>query len=198
MIYLSKNIKEISSVEILFISEILNKGGVIVTPTDTIYGLSCLATDKKAINLIKSLKKRDANKPFLILVSSWRMAKKYCFISKKQSLLIKKYSELKRPSSFILDHQNLLAPNLVNSNMGLGVRLPKSDFLLKIIRKTKCPLVTTSLNLSGENFAEEVDNLEEKNIDKNKIDLVIDIGKIRGKASKILDIRNNELKIIRK
>jgi len=66
------------------IAGFLESGAVVVLPTDTIYGFSCLADDTKAVRRIRQLKKRDAGKPFITLVSNLKMLKKYVFISRRQ------------------------------------------------------------------------------------------------------------------
>ena len=72
------------------IADFFRRGKVIVYPTDTIYGLGCLATNKKAINKIYKIKKREKKKPLLILVDSLAMAKRYCYVSKEQEKYLRR------------------------------------------------------------------------------------------------------------
>jgi len=196
--YLKINPKKISSTELALIVKTLTRGEVIVYPTDTIYGLGCLASNVKAINKIKAIKKRDRNKPLLILVSSLYMAKKYCFISRKQELILKELWSLKRPTSVILKHRNLLPQELIPKQSGIAVRLPKSDFLRKMIRATGAPIVSTSFNISGQPVWNEVTFLANKKLTKNDPDLIIDGGALNNPASKIIDLMGSEIKILRK
>ena len=196
--YLKINPKKITNAELTVIVKALESGEVIVYPTDTIYGLGCLATDEKAINKIKLIKKRDENKPLLVLVSSLNMAKKYCIINSKQALILKNLWALNRPTSVILRHRNLLANELNPKQIGLAIRLPKSDFLRKMIRRVKVPIVSTSFNLSGEPVLNRVDFLADKVFGKNYPDLIIDGGMLKNRASKIVDLMGDHLKIIRK
>jgi L-threonylcarbamoyladenylate synthase len=125
-------------------------GQVMVLPTDTITGLSCRADNDQAINKIFALKKREENKPLLVLVSSLHMLKKYCFVNRKQELALKDIWSDNRPSSVLLKHKGLLPNKLTVKSPYLAVRLPKSIFLRKIVRSVGVPLVSTSFNLSGE------------------------------------------------
>lgn len=169
-------------------------GDFIVYPTDTIYGLGCLATDKKALNKIKKFKQRDEKKPFIVLVSSLNMVKKYCFVSKQQEEKIKNLSHSKRPTTIILRHRGLLPNELTGGKDTLAWRLPKSIFLRKIIRTVGLPIVSTSFNVSGQPVASRVDYLK----DEKKPDLIIDGGVLRNKASKIVDLSSGKAIIVRK
>jgi L-threonylcarbamoyladenylate synthase len=196
--YLKIENKEINNHDLNSIVTILKQGGVIVYPTDTIYGLGCLASNSRAIKKIKAIKKREASKPLLVLVSSLAMVKKYCYLSRNKELILKHLWQETRPTSVILEHRNLLSNELVSKHDGLAVRLPKSDFLLKIVRRIKEPLVSTSFNLSGEPVLNRVDNLH-FNWDKNEApNLIIDGGVLKNKASRLLDLRSDEILILRK
>lgn len=196
--YLKIDKEKISQDDLSLIVTTLQKGGVIVYPTDTVYGLGCLASNDVAIKKIKAIKKREANKPLLVLVSSLSMLKKYCYLSKNQELLIKEIWLEKRPTSVIVEHRHLLAEQLVGKNDGLALRLPKSDFLLKIVRRIKEPLVSTSFNLSGEPVLNRVDNLIFASSKLEKPDLIIDGGVLKNKASRLIDLRNDKIVILRK
>lgn len=143
--------KKIEEVELLkAVTASLLTGQVMVLPTDTITGLSCRADNQRAINKIFALKKREENKPLLVLVSSLHMLKKYCFVNHKQELALKNIWLQTRPTSVLLQHRSLLPKNLTAKSPYLAVRLPKSIFLRKIVRSVGVPLVSTSFNLSGE------------------------------------------------
>lgn len=177
----------------------LKIGQVIVLPTDTIYGLSCLADNVRSIKKIYHLKERDAKKPMSILVSSLEMAKKYVEISAKQEKLLKKiWSKKEAPTTVILKNKFKLPHELTGNVKGLAVRLPKSKFLIKILEKVDCPLVSTSLNLSGK---KEITNLSKLHLTfpkkNNCPDLVVDAGASpQINASRLIDLRNEEEPII--
>jgi len=128
----------------------LKSGEVLMIPSDTIYGFSCRADDALAVNKIFAIKKRDKKKPLIILVSSLSMAKKYCFINSRQAEILKKIWLHNRPTSVLLKHRGILPQEISVFSPYLAVRLPKSDFLRKMIRELSVPLVSTSANISGE------------------------------------------------
>ena len=168
------------------------KGGVVVYPTDTVYGIGCLATDQGVIDRIYSIKKRGRDKPFLVLVSDISMAKDYFKINKEQESYLAEYWP--GPYSFLLNHKGKLAQKDFDS---LVVRLPKNNFLTKIIKELDCPITSTSLNLSGDRVVDDLVELDSY-FDLSLVDLVLDVGPVQGKPSSVVDIRDiKNIKILR-
>jgi L-threonylcarbamoyladenylate synthase len=200
MIKLEKKLTDFKQSDFDLISVYLHAGKVLVLPTDTIYGLSCLATDKEAIKKIFKLKKREAHKPLITLVSSVAMAKRYAHLPKLEAEILKKlWSDNATPTTVILRAKNNLPQEIISDSGGLSCRLPKSDFLIKIIRKANAPIISTSLNLSGEAPLVEVDKLDNIFFGKDKPDLIVNVGRAKKKKpSRLIDLREGDLKIIRK
>ncbi|QQG52806.1 MAG: L-threonylcarbamoyladenylate synthase [Candidatus Falkowbacteria bacterium] len=200
MIKLEKKLADFKPADFDLISVYLHAGKVLVLPTDTIYGLSCLATDSEAIKKIFKLKKREARKPLITLVSSVAMAKRYVSLSKLEAGFLKTlWSAQARPTTVILRAKNNLPAEIISDSGGLSCRLPKSDFLIKIIKKVNAPIISTSLNLSGEAPLVAVDNLDNIFAGKIKPDLIVNTGFAKKKKpSRLVDLRGGNLKIIRK
>jgi len=170
----------------------LKIGQVAVLPTDTLYGFSCLADNARAIRRIKRLKKSDPKKPLLVLVNNLAMLKKYVFLSPRQAEMLKKYwAPSARPTTVILKHRGRLPWELTGESDGLAVRLPKSKFLTKILETVKVPIVSTSLNLSGQESISDLRLLMQYFPEKkSRPDLVVDTGKCRrARASRLIDLR---------
>lgn len=129
--------------------KLLKQGEVVLLPTDTIDGLSTRVDKANSISKVFIMKDRDFSKPLLILVSSFSMARQYCYLNKKQSIKLKKIWSESRPTSVLLKHRSLLPPVLNANSPYLAVRLPKSVFLRKMIKAVGVPLVSTSFNQSG-------------------------------------------------
>jgi len=202
MTHIEVNPKKIKPAIIDLVAGSLHIGQVVILPTDTIYGLSCLANCVRAIKKIYHLKERDPKKPVLLLIDSLEMAKKYVHISAKQEKLLKKiWSKSQPPTTVILKNRFKLPRELSRGVEGLALRLPKSKFLIKIISRVDCPLVSTSLNLSGQKNITDLSKLHyyfpKKN---NRPDLVVDAGSSpQLNPSRLIDLRNeNEPIIIRK
>lgn len=181
MEYLTLNQEIKKSAARKLIAGFLQRGKVVILPTDTIYGLSCLASCRPAIRKIKLIKNRDGRKPLLILVSSLAMLKKYVFISTVQEDWIKKqWSSKSRPTTVIFKKKAVLPKELTGQAEGLAVRLPKSKFLIKIIETVGEPIVSTSLNISGQVGLRSVKNLNKYfPSSKYQPDLVVDTGYCR-------------------
>jgi L-threonylcarbamoyladenylate synthase len=178
----------------------LRSGKIVLLPSDTIYGLSVRADSAKAINSLRRFKGREGKKPFLILVSSLAMAKKYLMISPSQSEYLKRiWGPRQRPTTVILKDKKLLPRSLNIKEDSLAVRLPKNEFLVKIIRSLGQPLVSTSANLSGLEPLQDVKDIE-KSLGQKRPHLII-AGKNKPgrRPSRLIDLRcYPEIKIIRK
>ena len=169
----------------------LKKGGVAILPTDTVYGFSCLASSNKGIKAIRLLKGRDQKKPFIILAAGWRQLAAYIDISLAQKRLAAKMSLKRRPTTFIFDkHPDC---RLFPAFKSLAVRLPKSSFLIKILKENRCPLISTSVNRSGEESLGNPQEFASIFSGKSNDVLLVDQGPCRRRrASRIIDLRNPE------
>jgi L-threonylcarbamoyladenylate synthase len=188
--------RKISAQEIGLIVDFLRKGKVVAYPTDTIYGLGCSAFSKKAATKIYRLKGRENNKALLVLISDFKMLRRFFAVNKKQLVYLHKVWPGK--VSVILNKKDAL-PEYISAGMSsAAVRLPKNVFLTKMIRELDAPLVSTSLNKSGEKPCENINDLQNDFV-KRLPDLAVDSGKISGKPSRLIDLRDPEkIKILRK
>jgi L-threonylcarbamoyladenylate synthase len=184
------------------VADVLRNNKVVVLPTETVYGLSAIATSQSAIDKIYKIKKRNPKqqKHLIMLVRSFCMIRKYCFLSKKQYDYLKKEWSKKRALTGVLrGRNNLEVKQLVNDEGGIAVRLPKNDFLLALIKALDTPIVSTSLNITGQKELEDVSKVSEYFKDK-KPDVIIDAGKLnKQKPSKIVNLMDmDNIQIIRK
>lgn len=182
----------------------LQKGKVIVILTDTIYGLSCLASNKESIKKIYQIKNREKNKPFLVLIGDMKILEEYFFVDNWQKNILNKiwFNKKERSTTFILKPKIKLINFLGNNYKdGVAVRLPKNNFLIKILKSLKEPLISTSCNISGEKNLNNISDIKYFFKDKKyKPDSIIFYSGLRPKrkSSQIIDIRNrNDIKKIR-
>lgn len=177
----------------------LLKGSIVVIPTDTIDGISARADDMRAVAKVYKIKKREKDKSLLILVASMNMLRKYCHLNSLQEQVLKEIWQQDRPTSVLLKQKKKLASNL-SSNDFLAVRLPKNDFLRKLIKSLGVPIVSTSLNLSGQKNMSAGQALKVFK-DSSQLSLVVNDHKNKYstiKASRLLSIdKKGALKIIR-
>jgi L-threonylcarbamoyladenylate synthase len=179
--------------KIKYAAAILKKGGVIAFPTDTVYGLGANALNKKAVLRIYQIKKRDKNKPLIILLGRKKDAEKYAYLTVKDKRLIAKFWP--GPLTLVLKAKKSI-PKHLTKNGTIGLRMPKNRIFISLARACEFPLATTSANLSGEASTTSAQEVKEKV--GGKIDLMIDGGTTKtNTASTILDASTKTPKIIR-
>lgn len=127
----------------------LDAGGILLYPTDTIWGLGCDAANSAAVDKIYALKQRDHSKSMLVLCSDLEMVRRFIAPVDSRSELLLANSE--RPTTVVMPLQrNLLATNLTAADGTIGVRIPRMEFCKSLIEALGRPLVSTSANLSGQ------------------------------------------------
>lgn len=125
----------------------LKNGGVILYPTDTIWGIGCDATNEKAVEAIYSIKQRDKSKSMLILVDSISMMEKYVKDVPQEAYALFEIS--KSPLTIIYPDGKNLASNLLATDGSIGIRITKDEFCKEVIESFGKPIVSTSANLAG-------------------------------------------------
>lgn len=128
---------------------VLQNGGLILYPTDTIWGIGCDATNEDAVAKIYSLKQRPDEKSMLVLVADERQLNQYITLPHPE---ISEYLKtVSKPTTVIYDGAINLAGNLINKADGsIGIRIVKDDFCKQLIKRFRKPIVSTSANISGQ------------------------------------------------
>ncbi|MAN59392.1 MAG: threonylcarbamoyl-AMP synthase [Flavobacteriaceae bacterium] len=127
---------------------VLKRGGLILYPTDTVWGIGCDATNAEAIDKVFALKQRAESKALICLVNDFKMLNQYVEDVPEVAYDILKYAS--KPTTIVYDDPIRIAQNLVADDNTLGIRVVKDDFCNKLIRKFKKPIVSTSANISGQ------------------------------------------------
>ena len=168
-------------------TEFLNNGGVVICPTDTVYGFLADAKNKKAVNKIYKIKKRPKSKPMAVFVKDFKMAKGLAEINAKQEKVLR--AKWPGKYTFVL--------NKKDKKGTIALRIPKHKFLNVLLKKINRPLVQTSVNVSGNPPLVKIGDIIKQ---FNKFDiLLIDGGNLKNKkSSKIIDLTKSKLKILRK
>jgi L-threonylcarbamoyladenylate synthase len=185
----SSDLKEILAV--------VQNGGIILNPTDTIWGIGCDATNEKAVDKIMELKNRPSTKSLVCLISHDAMLNQ--FLEEVPELAWDLFDQADSPLTLVLPGAKGLAKNVVASDGSIAFRMIKNGPLHQLIYNLRKPLVSTSANLSGQpsptSFAEVSELI------KNGVDCIADIdtGFMTGKASSIIKLElNGQIQIIRK
>jgi len=128
--------------------EVLQSGGIILYPTDTIWGIGCDATNTSAAQKIIDLKQRPAQKSFVVLVASERDVLKY---TASADLAVFDFLQtVEKPTTVIYEHALGLAENVINEDGSVAIRICNDEFCRHLIKRFRKPIVSTSANLSGE------------------------------------------------
>ena len=171
-------------------SAAISAGGLVIYPTDTLYGIGCDALLSDSVEKIHALKKREGRKPFSILVSDYSMLSRYCHVSTEQEKIL--HALLPGPYTFILPLKNKLP---VTDSMEVGVRVPDHHLMREVSKQLSLPIVTTSANLSGQPDAAEAGQIAPEIA--CGADLLIDGGRcLYAQGSTVIDLIR--MKVLRK
>ncbi|MEP5338235.1 MAG: L-threonylcarbamoyladenylate synthase [Algibacter sp.] len=125
----------------------LKQGGLILYPTDTVWGIGCDASNPEAVKKIYNLKQREDSKALICLVADDRMLKKYVKNIPEAAFSIIDVTD--KPTTIIYDDAQNLAENLIANDGSIAIRIPDNDFCFALLRKLNGALVSTSANISG-------------------------------------------------
>jgi len=141
--------------------EVLRDGGIILYPTDTIWGIGCDATNEKAVQRIYDIKKRSDSKSMLVLLDS--SAKLDFYVSELPDIALDLIEVSDKPLTVIYSGAKNVAPNLIAEDGSLGIRITNEAFSRNLCQRFRKPLVSTSANISGQpsprNFSEINDEI---------------------------------------
>ena len=127
--------------------QVMRQGGVILYPTDTIWGIGCDATNADAVRRVYDIKKRDDSKALICLVDSEARLQRYVRNVPEVAWQLLEVAE--RPTTVILDDAVNLAPNLIAADGSIGIRITREPFSRELCYRFQKPLVSTSANVSG-------------------------------------------------
>lgn len=177
--------------------EVLKRGGIILYPTDTVWGIGCDATNASAVDKIYALKNSDDKKSMLMLVDKIDNVARYVGRVPDVAWQLMEVSD--KPLTLILPNGCGVAQNLIPEEGTIGVRVPNHDFCQKLLRRLGRPLVSTSANISGQATPSAFSEISKEVI--SGVDFVVDYrceGNPTRKASSIIRLgESGEITIIR-
>lgn len=183
----------------------LKDGAVFVLPTDTVYGLVCDAKNKKSVEKIFKIKKRDKKIPLPVFVGDIEMAKEYAEIGEEQeNILQKKWPgattfifKIQNPESRIQIKSKILNSKLLTKNGTIALRMPDHGLIRQILSELGNPLAQTSANISGKPATTDIKEVVRQLGGEDLI--IIDAGYLpESSPSTIIDLTENKSKILRK
>ena len=176
---------------------VLKAGGVILYPTDTIWGIGCDATNEAAVEKVFALKQRSDSKSLIILAVDMNMVGRYVREIPEMAVTVESLSD--KPLTIIYPEGINLASNVTAEDGSIAIRIPKNEFCLELLRAFRKPIVSTSANVSGtpaaKRYADITDDI------KTAVDFAVDPSceqNATGKASSIIKLGlHNEVQVIR-
>lgn len=178
--------------------EVLRSGGIILYPTDTVWGIGCDATNESAVAKVYEIKHRADSKSLVLLASDMDMICRY--VKEVPEMAVQLVEVNDKPMTIIYPGAVGLAPNTVAEDGSVGIRIPMMDFCQKLVYKLGRPLVSTSANISGEPAPKKYDEISEEI--RSAVDHIVDPSLERGstgRASSIIKVGlDYSIEIIRK
>jgi L-threonylcarbamoyladenylate synthase len=183
--------------EILKAYDVIKEGGIILYPTDTVWGIGCDATNAEAVAKVYKLKQRAETQSMIVLMNGEKMMYNVFKEIPEVAWQIMDLSE--NPTTLVLDGPRNVAPNLIAPDKTLGIRIVKEPFCFKLLERMKNPLVSTSANISGQPTPKSFKEISPEII--KGVDYVVNLhkDKIAGKPSTIIKLSSDsQVKVIRK
>lgn len=175
--------------------EVLKNGGLIIYPTDTVYGIGCDITQKAAIEKIYRVKGADKTKPMSFVCSDIKDISTYAKISTSNYRDLRRY--LPGPYTFILPGTREAPKTLLSKQKTVGIRIPDHPLTLALVKALGNPIISTSVNMSHQSVASDPQDFSA--FYEGKVDLILDSGPTWAEPSSVIDMTNDgEPVIIRK
>ena len=176
-------------------AKIIRDGGIVIFPTETVYGIGTNGLDEKAIKKIYEVKQRSFNKPISLLVNNIEMVNKIAKnISKLEYEIMETF--FPGPLTIILEKRSII-PNILTANTNtVGIRMPSSEIAKKLIEYAGVPIATPSANISGRPSGTNIRDIQKDF--EGKVDYFIDNGESKiGIPSTIVKVINEKIHILR-
>ena len=178
--------------ELSEIISLLNSDEIVAFSTDTVFGIGVIYNSLAAVNNMKEVKGRDANKPFPLMVANVKQLEEVAYVTEREKKIAKNF--MPGALTLVLKRKDSIPSEFVNGFDTIAVRIPDDSFDLKLLRKTG-PMFVTSANLSGQPAATTVEEVLEQ-LDGKIAGVVRGKAKL-GVASTIIDCTGEELKCLR-
>ena len=175
--------------------EILQSGGVIIYPTDTVYGIGCSIENKNAIEKIHLIKRQRDDKPFSFVCSDLTHISNYAHVSNSAFKIMKRL--IPGPYTFILPATPMkhLPKILISKRKTVGIRVPASPITLALITELCHPILSTSVTTPEDEIVNNIDDIiSEFN---NRVELILDAGPLTFEPSTVVDLTGDTPEIVR-
>lgn len=173
--------------------EVLKRGGVIIYPTDTVYGIGCDIFNKDALERVYSIKNESDTKLFSFICPNLKDISKYAKVSDYAYRMMKR--AIPGPYTFVLPAAKDVPKKLWTKRKTVGIRVPDHEIAIKLAEEMGNPIISTSVtNRKGETL---FDPSEIRAIFNNQVDLMLSVGALNGAESSVVDLSEEEAEILR-
>lgn len=179
---------------ILKVVEVLEEGGVIIYPTDTVYAYGCDIHSKHAIERLYSIKKISRKKPLSFVFSDVAQLHEYVRNISDQAFKVMK-KVLPGPYTFIFKASKIVPKIAITNQKTIGVRIPENNVALEIVRALGRPIISTSVSTEDGEYV--IEPLELEKLHLNEVDLIVNCGRKVSTPSTILDVSEGDFVIVR-
>jgi L-threonylcarbamoyladenylate synthase len=148
---------------------VLREGGIIVYPTDTVWGIGCDATNEEAVRRLYALKEREDTKSMLVLLDTAAKLDYYVDVPEAAEMLLETINDQMvnaKPLTLIYPHARHLATNLIAEDGSIGIRITREPFSKTLCERLRHPIVSTSANISGHPTAHFYHEIEQAVLDR--------------------------------
>ena len=173
--------------------DILQDGGVIIYPTDTVYGLGCALFNKKGIDRIYEIKRRDRKQPLSFVCADLKDISKYAKVSDFAYKTMKRL--LPGPYTFVLEASRLVPKIILPKRLATGIRVPDNQICLSLVRELGQPIISTSVTTENGEVLSDPNEIKEKF--GKRVDLIIDGGILASEPSSVISLVDDIIEIIR-
>ena len=176
-------------------AKIIKEGGIVIFPTETVYGIGTNGLNKEAIKKLYEVKQRPLNKPISLLVSNIEMVNQVAKnISKLEYKIMQNF--FPGPLTIILEKKDIVPDILTANTNTVGIRMPSGEIARKLIEYAGVPIATPSANISGKPSGTNIKDIQKDFV--GKVDCFIDNGESKlGIPSTIVRVINDEVHILR-
>jgi tRNA threonylcarbamoyl adenosine modification protein (Sua5/YciO/YrdC/YwlC family) len=173
--------------------EILKQGGLVIYPTDTVYGLGCALSNKKGIEKIYAIKRQNKKQPFSFICADLKDISSYARVPDSAYKTMKHF--LPGPYTFILEASRLVPKIILPKRKTTGIRVPDNAICLALVRELGEPVISSSVKDERDEFISDPRIIEEKF--RHQVDLVIDGGIIAPQPSSVISLIEDKIEVIR-
>ncbi|OPY12444.1 MAG: Threonylcarbamoyl-AMP synthase [Syntrophus sp. PtaB.Bin001] len=175
------------------VSDILLDGGIVIYPTDTVYGLGCNLFNKRGIEKIYEIKKRSKKQPLSFICADLKDISKYAQVTDFAYKTMKRY--LPGPYTFILQASRVVPKIILPKRQTTGIRIPDNRICMALVAELGQPIISTSVKTDNDQYMNDPEEIEKAF--KHRVDVIINGGVLASEPSSIISLIDDDVEVLR-